>query len=115
MKAAPPVEVLQEAAQRALVYVQSVRDRPTIPSAPALQRLDELKHALPRTGVDAREIVRRLDEIGSPATVATSGGRYFGLVIGGALPATVAANWLATAWDQNACFRWTSPIAAALE
>jgi len=36
-------------------------------------------------------------------------------VIGGALPATVAANWLATAWDQNACFRWTSPIAAVLE
>jgi glutamate/tyrosine decarboxylase-like PLP-dependent enzyme len=59
--------------------------------------------------------VRHLDEIGSPATVATTGGRYFGLVIGGALPATVAVSWLAAAWDQNACFRWTSPIAAALE
>jgi glutamate/tyrosine decarboxylase-like PLP-dependent enzyme len=38
-----------------------------------------------------------------------------GFVIGAALAAAVAANWLAAAWDQNACFRWTSPIAAALE
>jgi glutamate/tyrosine decarboxylase-like PLP-dependent enzyme len=115
MKTAPESRALQEAVQRALVYLQSVRDRPVTASARALQRLDELKHPLPRTGLDAHEVVRRLDEIGSPATVATAGGRYFGLVIGGALPATVAANWLATAWDQNACFRWTSPIAAALE
>jgi glutamate/tyrosine decarboxylase-like PLP-dependent enzyme len=115
MKATPANEALQEAAQRALIYVRSVHDRPVSVSALALQRLEELKHPLPQTGLDAREIIRRLDEIGSPATVATGGGRYFGLVIGGALPATVAANWLATAWDQNACFRWTSPIAAALE
>ena len=108
-------EPLLEAAKRAVAYLESVRDRSVTPTAQALQRLGELKHPLPRTGVDAREIVRRLDEIGSPATVATTGGRYFGLVIGGALPSSVAANWLATAWDQNACFRWTSPIAAALE
>lgn len=115
MDAASASEVLQEAAQRALAYVQSVRDRPVTASAQALQRLDELKHPLPQTGLDAREVVRRLDEIGSPATVATAGGRYFGLVVGGALPATIAASWLAAAWDQNACFRWASPIAAALE
>src|SRR5689334_2000729 len=114
----PPLsaaEPLHEAARCAVAYLASLRDRPVTPSADALRRLDELRHPLPRTGFDAREIVRRLDEIGSPATVATTGGRYFGLVIGGALPAAVAANWLAAAWDQNACFRWTSPIAAALE
>ncbi|NPD65949.1 aspartate aminotransferase family protein [Lichenicola cladoniae] len=109
------IDVLQEAARRAVAYVQSVRDRPVAVSAMALQRLDELKHPLPRTGLDAGEVVRHLDEIGSPATVATTGGRYFGMVIGGALPATVAASWLATAWDQNASFRHTSPIAAVLE
>jgi glutamate/tyrosine decarboxylase-like PLP-dependent enzyme len=108
-------DVLEEAAQRAAAYVHSIRDRSVVPSAAALQRLDELKQPLPQTGLDAREVVRRLDEIGSPATVATTGARYFGLVTGGALPATVAANWLATAWDQNACFRWASPITAALE
>jgi glutamate/tyrosine decarboxylase-like PLP-dependent enzyme len=115
METAPANEALREAAQRALAYLQSVRDRSVIATPRALQRLDELNHPLPQTGLDALEIVRRLDEIGSPATVATAGGRYFGLVIGGALPTTVAANWLAAAWDQNACFRWTSPIAAALE
>ena len=108
-------ELLREAAERAQAYLATVRERPVTPSAEALARLGELRHPLPRTGLDALEVVRRLDEIGSPATVATAGGRYFGLVIGGALPATVAAGWLATAWDQNACFRWTSPIAATLE
>jgi glutamate/tyrosine decarboxylase-like PLP-dependent enzyme len=98
-----------------MAYLQSVRERPVIASLEAVQALDQLNHPLARAGVDASEVVRRLDGIGSPATVATAGGRYFGLVIGGTLPATVAANWLASAWDQNACFRWTSPIAAMLE
>jgi glutamate/tyrosine decarboxylase-like PLP-dependent enzyme len=115
MDATTTSEVLQDAAQRAVAYLQAVRHRPVIASPEALQRLDELKHPLPQNGVDAREVLRRLDEIGSPATIATAGGRYFGLVIGGALLATVAANWLAAAWDQNASFRWTSPIAATLE
>jgi glutamate/tyrosine decarboxylase-like PLP-dependent enzyme len=56
-----------------------------------------------------------LHEVGSPATVASAGGRYFGFVIGGSLPATVAANWLAGAWDQNGCFTVMSPVASALE
>lgn len=115
MEATPVHAVLQEASERAIAYLHSVRNRSVIASYEAVQRLDELKHPLPRKGVDSIEVLRRLDEIGSPATVTTTGGRYFGLVIGGALPATVAANWLATAWDQNACFRWTSPIAATLE
>src|SRR5262249_23949770 len=52
---------------------------------------------------------------GSPATVATTGGRYFGFVIGGSVPAAMAANWLAAAWDQNAALRVMSPVAAELE
>jgi glutamate/tyrosine decarboxylase-like PLP-dependent enzyme len=114
----PPLsaaEPLQDAARRAIAYLESLCDRPITPSAHALQRLAELNHPLPRAGRDAREVVRLLDEIGSPATIASAGSRYFGLVTGGALPSTVAANWLAAAWDQNACFRWTSPIAATLE
>lgn len=115
MEVTPDKGVLHEASRRSIAYLQSVRQRPVTASPEAIERLAEFKHPLPQTGIDASEIVRRLDEIGSPATVATTGGRYFGLVIGGALPVTVAANWLATAWDQNACFRWTSPIAATLE
>src|SRR5256885_10254441 len=62
-----------------------------------------------------REVLPALDEIGAPATVATTGGRYFGFVMGGALPAVMAANWLAGAWDQSAGLRVMSPVAAELE
>src|SRR5207248_4295275 len=48
-------------------------------------------------------------------TVATEGGRYFGFVNGAALPVSVAATWMAAAWDQNASLRVMSPVAAALE
>ncbi|MCB8879938.1 aspartate aminotransferase family protein [Acidisoma cellulosilytica] len=115
MEPTPADRALREAADRAIAYLHSVRDRPVTASPEALRRLDDLRHPLPQSGLDASAVISRLDEIGSPATTATAGGRYFGLVIGGALPATVAASWLAAAWDQNACFRATSPIAATLE
>jgi len=64
---------------------------------------------------DPCEVITRLDQIGSAATVATTGGRYFGFVNGGMVPAALAANWLAAAWNQNAALRVMSPIAAELE
>ena len=72
------------------------------PSAAAVDALARLDEALPATRQDDAAVLALLDEIASPATVATSGGRYFGFVIGSSLPATLAANWLAGAWDQNA-------------
>jgi glutamate/tyrosine decarboxylase-like PLP-dependent enzyme len=81
----------------------------------ALDKLPALGGALPALGQDPKSVLKLLDEIGSPATVASTGGRFFGGVIGGALPTTVAAHWLADAWDQNACLFDLSPVSAYLE
>ena len=70
---------------------------------------------MPATGEPADRVLKSLHEAGSPATMATMGGRFFGGVIGGSLPITVAAHWLADAWDQNACLFEISPISSYLE
>jgi len=107
--------LLTEASERSIRYLADVNARAVTCSPAALRRLASLREPLPEGPTEPVKVLRLLDQIGSPATVATAGGRYFGLVIGAALPVTIAANWLATAWDQNAVFRWTSPIAATLE
>ncbi len=65
--------------------------------------------------MDAAEVLALLDDIGSPATVKTTGGRYFGFVVGGSLPAAMSAKLLATVWDQNAGLTVMSPVASKLE
>lgn len=113
----PPdrARLLTEAARRADRYLDGIDGRPVFPSAAALANLSTFDEPLPASPQDPLETLARLDDFGSPATVASAGRRYFGFVIGGALPATVAANWLAAAWDQNAGPRSASPIATKLE
>ena len=108
-------ELLHDAAERAIRYLEGVNERSVAPSPAALERLAQLGGELPEEPGEAGAVLALLDEAGSPATVATAGGRWFGLVIGGSLPVTVAANWLAGAWDQNAGLATISPVAAALE
>jgi len=100
---------------RAKRYVEGLQCRRVSPSADALKRLQALDVPLQDDPARPEEVFSQLDEIGSPATVASSGGRYYGFVIGGALPAALAANLLAGVWDQNGGLDVASPIAAALE
>ncbi|MBI3707607.1 MAG: aspartate aminotransferase family protein, partial [Proteobacteria bacterium] len=108
-------ELLNAAAARALRYLRGVDARSVAPARAAVERLAELGGDLPAQPTAPEAVLALLDEIGSPATMVNAGGRYFGFVNGGALPAAVAANWLATAWDQNAGPNVGSPVAQALE
>ena len=108
-------ELLSDAAVRAARYLHNVNDRPVAPKAESIARLEAFGGPLPEEPMDPAHVLAMLDEIGSPATVATTGGRFFGFVIGGTLPAALAANWMAGAWDQNAAMRIMSPTAAKIE
>jgi glutamate/tyrosine decarboxylase-like PLP-dependent enzyme len=108
-------DLLMDAAGRASRYLKQLNDREVAPKPEQISRLDALGGPLPHQPCEAQEVLALLDEFGSPATVATAGGRYFGFVIGGSLPAALAANWLAGAWDQNAAMQVMSPVAAKLE
>jgi len=108
-------DVLNLAAVSAHRYVHDVCERRVAPSEAAVSALAELWEPFPSSPSDPGEVITRLDRIGSAATVAMTGGRYFGFVNGGMVPAALAANWLAAAWNQNAALRVMSPIAAELE
>ena len=107
--------VIQLAANYAAEYLKDVDARSVAPSAEAVAGLAALCGELPDSPVSAESIVELLHRHGSPATVASSGGRYFGFVNGGTVAAALGAAFLVSAWDQNAAFRVQSPVAAALE
>jgi glutamate/tyrosine decarboxylase-like PLP-dependent enzyme len=106
--------LLAGAAERAGRYLAGLDKRPVAPGAAALAGLSRFDEPLPERPGDPAATLALLDDVGSPATMASAGGRYFGFVVGGTHPAALAANWLATAWDQNAALPVMSPVAARL-
>lgn len=108
-------ELLADAADRAARYLATLDERTVFPSPEAIAALTALGGPLPAEPLEPAEALRLLDEVAGPATVASAGGRYFGFVTGGTLPAALGASVLAAAWDQNAAFRVMSPTAATLE
>jgi glutamate/tyrosine decarboxylase-like PLP-dependent enzyme len=107
--------LLKRAARDAMDYLEGVDARPVAPTPHAVGALGALRGPLPPGPTSPETVLHLLDEYGSPATVANAGGRYFGFVNGGCVPAALAAAWLVSAWDQNAAFQVQSPVATALE
>jgi glutamate/tyrosine decarboxylase-like PLP-dependent enzyme len=110
----PDPDVLEVAAAAALAYVRGIDDRRVFPDAAAVEALAAFDEPLPEHGTDATDTLRLLDQVGGPATVASTGPAYFGFVTGGTHPAALGASWLADAWDQNAALPAMSPVATRL-
>jgi glutamate/tyrosine decarboxylase-like PLP-dependent enzyme len=108
-------ELVLDAARRACSYLTHLEGRSIFPQPDGMAGLAAFEQPLPPDSQDPFATLALLDSAGSPATVASASGRYFGFVIGGALPAALAANVLAAAWDQNAGLAVASPVAAKLE
>jgi len=107
--------LLETAADNAIRYLATINERSVAPGADALRELSRLDEPLPAGVSGEADVIRLLDEIGSPATMAMAGSRFFGFVIGGSLPVALAASWLATAWDQNSALYRVTPATAHLE
>lgn len=107
--------LLNDASQRARQFLAGLDARPVFPTPESVSGLAAFDQPMPEQPQDPAETLALLDDVGSPATVASAGKRYFGFVIGGSLPASLAANWMAAAWDQNAGLTVASPVASKLE
>ncbi len=107
--------LLDDAARRARAYLDSLPERPVAPSPQAVTALQRLNEPLPPKSTDPARTLALLDELVTPATMAMAGPRFFGFVIGGTLPVSLAANWLAGAWDQNTGLYNSTPGTAHLE
>jgi glutamate/tyrosine decarboxylase-like PLP-dependent enzyme len=106
---------LGAAADLASAYLDALPERRVGPNAGADAIVAALGTELAAHGIDAERVIRELAAAVDPGLMASAGPRFFGLVVGGALPASVAADWLTAAWDQNAVLHVASPAAAAAE
>lgn len=108
-------ELLHLAAEKAIRYVENAFERRVGPASSNLAGLTGFHEPFPADPCNPADVLRQLDALGSPATVTITGGRYFGFVNGGMVPAALAASWMVDAWNQNAALRIMSPVAAEME
>ncbi|HRK54318.1 MAG TPA: aminotransferase class V-fold PLP-dependent enzyme [Cyclobacteriaceae bacterium] len=107
--------LFEKAQSYGLEYLSKVFDRNVFPENQALVDLEKFVEEMPTQSEDASKVIDLLHQFGSPATVATMGGRYFGFVTGSVLPASLAAKNLSLFWDQVSAMQVMSPITAKLE
>ena len=108
-------DLLRRTAEIAADYVESLDERRVFPDVTPEQLREVLGGPLPEEPLDPAQVVVELAEHAGPGVVATGSGRYFGFVIGGGLPAALAADWLTSAWDQNAGLYAAGPSASIVE
>ncbi|TDC51500.1 aspartate aminotransferase family protein [Jiangella ureilytica] len=106
---------LEVAGSRARAWLDTLDERPVRATAGVDDVRAALGTSLPEGPSDPAEVVRLLADAAEPGLVATPSGRFFGFVIGGTLPAALAADWLVSAWDQNAALRAASPAGTAVD
>jgi glutamate/tyrosine decarboxylase-like PLP-dependent enzyme len=107
--------LLQQTAGLAAEYLDGGTERRVGWTATVEELRRRLAEPLPETPVDPQTVVSELAAAVEPGLVASSSGRYFGFVIGGTVPAALAADWLTSTWDQNAGLYACSPSAAVVE
>jgi hypothetical protein len=107
--------LFERTASYAADFVESLSTRPVEARAGADELRAALGGPLPEQPLDPEQVVAQLVEAADPGVVGMAGGRYFGFVIGGGVPAAVAADWLASVWDQNAGLYAGGPSAAVVE
>lgn len=112
---AKDMELFEQVKNYAIEYMNNIHDQPVFPDQNSIEDLKIFREQLSAGPGDPHEIIKMLHDQGSPATVAQTGGRYFGFVNGGIIPVSLAAKWLADTWDQNAALYIISPVTSVLE
>jgi glutamate/tyrosine decarboxylase-like PLP-dependent enzyme len=106
---------LDAAARHAARWLDSLETRPVPPQAGVDEVAAALGTELPQGPTPAPEVIDLLARACDPGLTAMPSGRFYGMVIGGAHPAALAADWLVSAWDQNAALRQVTPAHSAVE